>query len=91
MLLGDGSEADHVAANPHVVVDCALVGNDEFPDVTIVPDVGVGLLATREKQIRADNPFAPVAPAYPDAKTLAVVQLIVDVVEDVNRKKSEWD
>ena len=82
VLLGDGSVAAHVAANPHVVVDCPLVGNDAPPDVVIVPDVGVGLLATRAKQIRADNPVAPVAPAYPAADMVAVVQLIVDVVTD---------
>ena len=83
MLDGLGSEAPHVASNPHVAVDCALDGKVVFPNVTIVPTTGAGLAATRAKQILAEAPSVhdePLVPAYPSARMLAVVQLIVDVV-----------
>ena len=83
MLDGLGSEAPHVAANPQVASDWALLGNDADPVVVMFPATGAGLLGTRAKQMRAldpADPVGPVLPAYPAAMMLAVVQLIVVVV-----------
>ncbi len=83
MLDGLGSLAPHVAENPQVESDWALLGNDADPVVVMFPVIGTGgfgVPATRAKQMRALEPDGPVLPAYPAAMMLAVVQLIVVVV-----------
>ena len=67
MLDGFGSDATHVAANPHIDVDCALDGNDALPTVVMLPLTGAGLLGTRAKHSLAEVPLVPAVPVGPNA------------------------